>query len=149
MRIFGKSFFAQKRVQNCLVLTQDRRIIELGIDVVKGYMTDHQTRMAWLLNNMRMFRHFRTGGFFYGISEIDAEPLALTLTVKDNDKMTTAKADIIAVEEFYREIGGLSKDIRQQKIAEMITIVMLMFAVVTLVLIVFVIFSSGKVNFGF
>ena len=68
---------SKKRKQDCLLLTEDGRILDIKLSAVKEYVVEHKTAEAWGLFPDACIPERGTGKLFQVITERDCAPMSL------------------------------------------------------------------------
>jgi hypothetical protein len=77
MNMFGKFLPQNKRKQDCLLFTEDNRVLEVAPEALRGCVAEHKTQEAWELYPDYRIPKKGTNRLFQLISERDIAPLAL------------------------------------------------------------------------
>jgi hypothetical protein len=141
----------KKRKQNCLLLTEDSRILDIKLSVVKAYVVEHKTAEAWVLYPDSRIPERGTNHLFQVITERDAAPMSLNGQGKENSKRLKDTISKIAQENASAARANIQKKSQKNKYAETLQLLMIIFAITVGVLVIFGLFASGKLhmpNFG-
>jgi hypothetical protein len=148
--MFGISI-GKKRKQDCLLLTEDGRILDIKLPVVKGYVVEHKTGEAWGLYPDSRILEKNTHRLVQVITERDAAPISLNGQGKDNSKRLKEMISKIAQENASAARANIQKKSARSKYAETLQLLMIIFGIIIGVLVIFGLFATGKLhmpNFG-
>jgi hypothetical protein len=138
-----------KRKQDCLLLTEDGRVLEIAPAVVRGYVHERKTQEAWELYPDLRIPKRETNRLFQVITERDMAPLSLDGT---NDKKHAKRAQKglseIAQESVAEARANLQKNSLKSKSAETIQLLALILGVTVGILALVGLFMSGKLSIG-
>jgi hypothetical protein len=150
--MFGINLLGKKRKQSCLLLTEDGRILDIKLPVVKGYVVEHKTAEAWGLFPDSRIPERGTNRLFQVITERDCAPMSLNGQKSDKGNMRMKKdMSQIAQENAQAARAAIQKKSAKNKIAETLQLLAIIFGIVVCVLVVFGLISTGKLhlpNFG-
>lgn len=142
-------FKNNKRLQNCLVITEDDRIVESALQVEKkGYMVDHSTSEAWVLHPGSLIKKHGTSFSYALVDERDAAPIFL------NGRGPTRKdikdeIDTIAKEARKEAMYEIQRSQTKDKLAGIFRFTILMFTIMVVVCVMAALFMSGSINLPF
>ena len=143
-RFFG--FGGKRRKQRCLILTEDSRIVEESLPVIKGYVVSAKTQEAWELFPDSRIPERGTNHLFQVITERDCAPMSLDGQKQDNSKRLKETMSKIAQESASAARANIQKKALKNKFAETLQVLMIIFAVIIGVLVIFGLFATGKLN---
>jgi hypothetical protein len=138
----GKS----KRKQRCLVLTEDSRIVEESLPVIKGYVVSEKTAEAWGLFPDACIPERDTSNLYQVVTERDCAPMSLNghgHTLTKRLKSTISK---IAQENASAARAKIQKKSAKNKQAETLQILVIIFGITIAIVIIFGLFLSGRVH---
>jgi hypothetical protein len=146
----------KKRKQDCVLLTEDGRILELSLSVDRGYMADHKTEEAWELFPDCCIPKRGTNRLSLVITERDMAPMSLNgkeeeggeEAEKKRAKRAEEQLTQIAQESAAEARGGLQKKTLKSKTAETLQLLAIIFGITVCVLVLASLFMSGKLGFG-
>lgn len=141
----------KKRKQDCLLLTEDGRILDIKLSVVKGYVVEHKTGEAWALYPDSRIPEKGTNRLLQVITERDAAPISVDGQRKDNSKRLKDMISKIAQENASAARANIQKKSFKNKYAETLQLLLIIFAITVGVLVIFGLFATGKLhmpNFG-
>lgn len=75
--MFGRFLPQRKRKQDCLLFTEDNRVVDISPEALRGCVADHKTQEAWELYPDCRIPKRGTNRLFQVISERDIAPLSL------------------------------------------------------------------------
>lgn len=139
----------KKRKQNCLLLTEDGRMLDIVLPVVKGYVVEHKTAEAWGLFPDSCIPERGTKRSFQVITERDCAPMSLN--GQDNSKRMKRDISKIAQENASAARASIQKKSQHSKVAETVQLLAVIFGIFFCLLVLFGLLSSGKLhmpNFG-
>lgn len=145
--LFGKK---PKREQECKILSDDRRCVDELLVVEKGYMEAAETSEAWFLIPHWLIRMEETGKYVQLLTERNSIPIPLGLIFgndkqEDIEKLTDLKP--IARQKYREEKADIERKAGKNKwIASFITITAAAMATVVLLMVVIMLFQSGKLS---
>lgn len=143
MSVIGR-LFRQKRVQNCLILTEDGRIVTTELAVEKGYIVDHKTMEAWGLFPDSCVKRRGTAEVYQVMSERDSAPIPLDGA--GTPKLTEEIISKIAEEHADEALANVVKKSLKNKMADTLRTVILIFAVLVALMVVFGLVTTGKLK---
>ena len=136
--------FGKKRKQNCIILTEDGRIIEDTLPVVKGYVVDRKTQEAWTLFPGSLIPERGTGRVDLLVCERDAAPINVN---GDNPhKLTTETISAIASENADEALAQIHSKSLKNKLAGAIHIAVIAFSITICLMVIFGLISMGKLH---
>lgn len=138
----GKS----KRKQRCLVLTEDRRIVEESLPVIKGYVVSEKTLEAWGLYPDACISERGTNNLFQVITERDCAPMSLNGYGQGLSKRLKNTITKIAQENASAARAKIQKKSYKNKQAETLQILVLILGITISILLVFGLFLSGRIH---
>ena len=144
--MFGINLLSKKRKQDCLLLTEDGRILDISLRVVKGYVVEHKTAEAWELFPDSRIPEKGTNRLFQVITERDLAPMSLNGNKQDNTKRKKDMLTKIAQESASAARAALQKKSAKSKLAETVQLLAIIFGVTIGVLVIFGLFASGKLH---
>lgn len=136
--------FRAKRIQNCLILTEDGRIASSKLTVEKGYVVDHKTMEAWGLFPGSCVLRQGTNELYQIMSERDSAPIPLN--GEGSRKITEDIISRIAEENCDQELAQIVKKSIKNKMADTLRTVILVFAIVIVLMVVFGLITTGKLH---
>lgn len=142
-------FNRNKRKQDCLLLTEDGRVLEIAPAVVRGYVAEYKTQEAWELHPDLRIPKKNTNRPFQVITERDMAPLSLG---GRNDKQRAKRAQKglsqIAQESVSEARANLQKNSLKSKSAETIQLLAIILGITVGILALTGLFMSGKLSIG-
>lgn len=134
----------KKRQQLNLILTEDGRIVKESLPVIKGYVASHKTREAWGLHSDGMVREKSTGKVFQVVCERAVAPV----NVRGGGGLCKLGQTIneIAGENADEALAQVQKKSFRNKMADTLRTVVLIFAIAIVVMVVFGLISTGKLQ---
>jgi hypothetical protein len=136
----------KKRKQDCLLLTEDGRILDISLPVVKGYVVSEKTGEAWGLFPDSCIPIKGTKNSVLVISERDCAPMSLNGDGQGNSKRMKENMSKIAQENASAARAAIQKKTYKHKFMETLQLVALIFAVGIVVLAIFGLWASGKLH---
>ena len=136
----------KKRKQNCLLLTEDGRILDIKLSVVKSYIVEHKTAEAWGLFPDCCIPERGTGKLFQVITERDCAPMSLNSSKGENSKRMKRDISKIAQENASAARASIQKKSQSNKIAETLQILAIIFGIFFCLLVLFGLLTSGKLH---
>ena len=135
----------KKRKQDCLLLTEDGRILEISLPVVRGYVAEQKTQEAWGLYPDYRIPKRGTNRLAQVITERDMAPMSLN---GDKHQAKRAKVELskIAQESASEARANVQKKSLKSKTAETLQLLLIILAVTVGVLVLFGLFMSGKLH---
>lgn len=140
--MFGK----KKRNQNCLLLTEDGRILDISLPADKGYVVSEKTGEAWGLNPDSCIPERGTNKLFLVMTERDCVPMSLNGKGQQGGKRDEDMISKIAQEHASEARANVQKKPQKSKFFDTLQWLLLIFAITIAVLVVFGLFASGKLN---
>jgi len=138
-------FSLKRRLQQCLVLTEDDRIVESALSVEKGYMVDHNTSEAWTLHPGSMVRKRGADKSFALVDERDAASISLN-GLGPNKKALNETINIIAKEARKEAQYKIQRNQAKDKLASAFKFVLILAAVMTAMVTIAALFFSGNLS---
>jgi hypothetical protein len=135
---------SKKRRQNCLLLTEDGRILNIAHPVVKGYVVSDKTAEAWGLIPDSCIQERGTKKLYQVITERDCAPVSLNGKNNSSDMKTMMSK--IAQEHASDARADIQRKSLKNKYHETLLLMLLIFAITIGVLVVFGLFASGKLH---
>lgn len=135
--------FKAKRVQSCLILTEDGRLVTSQLKVEKGYIVDHKTMEAWGLFPDCVPKK-GTNELYQIMCERDAAPISLD--GEGSRKLTEDLINKIAEENCDQELAQIVKKSIRNRMLDTLRTVILIFAVLIVVMVVFGLVTTGKLH---
>ncbi len=139
----GKS----KRKQRCLVLTEDGRIVEENLPVIKGYVVSEKTAEAWGLYPDACVPERGTNNLYQVTTERDCAPMSLNGHSQSLGKRLKATMKKIAQENAAAARAKIQKKSYRNKQAETLQILAIILGITVAVVVVFGLFLSGRLSF--
>lgn len=136
----------KKRKQNCLLLTEDGRILHISLPVVKGYVVEHKTAEAWGLYPDSRIPEKGTNHLYQILTERDAAPMSLNGQKQDYSKRLKETISKIAQENASAARAAIQKKSLKNKTAETLQLLAIIFGITICVLVIFGLFSTGKLH---
>jgi len=136
--------FKAKRVQSCLILTEDGRIVTSQLKVEKGYIVDHKTMEGWGLFPDSCVLKKGTNELYQLMCERDAVPIPLN--GEGSRKLTEDIINKIAEENCDQELAQIVKKSIRNRLLDTLRTVILIFAVLIVVMVVFGLVTTGKLQ---
>jgi hypothetical protein len=123
--ILGFTFKKNKtkaRSQMCLIITDDKRIVDREIPVRIGCCVDDNLCSGWLLDGSNQMQNEETGDWCQILSERSTTPVCINnkCTVVDDDKTTKAPSlaklvDSLFHESWVNDLVTMARDNRDEK----------------------------------
>jgi len=135
----------KKRKEDCLLLTEDSRILEIVLSVEKGYAVEHKTREAWGLFPDSCIAERGTKKSFQVITERDCAPMSLN-GGGDNSKLMKDALSKIAQEKASEARSNVQRKSLKSKTTETLLLLAIIFGVVIGMVVIFGLFASGKLH---
>ena len=134
------------RQQNLLVLTEDQRIAVERLPVEKGCVVGHDTQEAWVLSFDSLAPKRGTDITYLVVGERETAPICLNGNGKEKQKSTTKLVEAIAAESREEAHFNLKKKEKKDKAADILQILILGFALVTVVVIIAALLTTGDLK---
>lgn len=96
MSILGFLFGGGARKQHCVIYTEDGRIVEEDLDVLKGFAVNHQKMEAYILDSDNQIKDRKTNVVTQVLAERSSAPI--TIRGIENKKMNEDTIKTIAIE---------------------------------------------------
>ena len=138
------SLFKQKRVQNCLILTEDGRIVRSSLPVRKGHVLDDSTEEAWGLFSGALIPDKRTGKLFLLLNERSSIPMCLNGNLS---KFKQATLSAIAAESADEALNKIQKGGIKNLMAKALTTAIISLSICICIVVIFGLMSAGKLSF--
>ena len=135
-----------KRKQRCLVLTEDGRIVEESLPVIKGYVVSEKTAEAWGLYPDACIPERGTNNLVQVITERDCAPMSLNGHAHGLSKRLKTTISKIAQENASAARAKIQKKSYKNKQAETLQILVIILGITVSILLVFGLFLSGKLS---
>lgn len=139
---------SKKRNQNCLLLTEDGRILDIKLSVVKRYVVEHKTAEAWGLFPDACIPERGTNRLFQVITERDCAPLSLNGHNENYSNRMKKEMSRIAQENAEADRANIQRKSQQSKMAETVQLLAIIFGIFFCLLILVWVISSGKLGGG-
>ncbi|MBA7598134.1 hypothetical protein ES703_05144 [subsurface metagenome] len=136
--------FKQKRVQNCLVLTEDGRIVRSSLPVRKGHVLDDSTEEAWGLFSGALIPDKRTGKLFLLLNERSSIPMCLNGNLS---KFKQATLSAIAAESADEALNKIQKGGIKNLLAKALSLSIISLSICICIIVIFGLISAGKLSF--
>lgn len=133
-----------KRKQNCLLLTEDDRMLDIKLDVVKEYVADHKTTEAWGLIPDACIQERGTNKSFLVITERDCAPVSLN--GQNYSKKMKSIMSQIAQENASAARASIQRKAQKNKVAETLQLLAIIFGIFLCLLVLLGLFTSGKLH---
>jgi hypothetical protein len=143
--VFGIQI-GKKRKQNCLLLTEDGRVLNITLPVVKGYIVSEKTGEAWELFPDSHIPEKSTSRLFQVITERDCAPLSLDGHKQGDNKRQKEGMTKIAQENASAARANIWKKSVKNKFAEALLLIAIIFGIVIGMVVIFGLFASGKLH---
>jgi hypothetical protein len=137
----------KKRKQECLLLTEDGRILDISLSVVKGYVVEHKTSEAWGLFPDSRIPERDTNHLYQVITERDCAPMSLNgHKAQDYSKRMKDTISKIAQENASAARANIQKKSVKNKMAETLQLLAIIFGITIGLLVIFGLLASGKLH---
>lgn len=146
MNMFGFKFGTKKRKQDCLLLTEDGRILEISPPAIKGCVVEHKTSEAWGLYPDSRIPKRGTNRLFQVLTERDAAPMSLDGNQQKYSQRLKEAISQIAQENASAARADLQKKSQKNKTAETLHMLLLILGITVGVVAIFGLFVSGKLH---
>jgi hypothetical protein len=143
-KLFGLG--GKKRQQSCLILTEDDRVVLEPLPVIKGYAVNHKTHEAWGLHSDGMVPERGTGKIVLVVSERAVAPVAIRGQGKNGLCKLGQSVSAIASESADEALAQVHKKSFRNKLADTLRLVVIIFAVTVVVIVVFSLITTGKLQ---
>lgn len=143
--MFGLKWPGKKRMQRNLLLTEDSRILDVSMPVVKGYVVSDGTAEAWGLFPDSRIPERGTDHLYQVITERDAAPMSLN--GGDNSKRLKETLSQVAQERASQARADVQKDSAKSKLTGTLQLLLIILSITVGVVVIFGLFMSGKVSF--
>jgi len=144
MVMLNNIFKRNKRQQNCLILTEDGRIVDTALPVEKGYIVDHKTMEAWGLFPDCCIPQEGGKSLFQVMCERDATPIPVSGNT--SNKITQKIVSQIAEEHVDQSLAHIARKSLKNKMADTLRTVILIFAILVAGMVVFGLVTTGKLH---
>lgn len=138
----GKS----KRKQNLLVLTEDGRIVEESLPVLKGYVVSEKTVEAWELDPSSCIPERGTNNLYQVVTERDWAPMSLDGHGQNLKKRQKNILSQIAQENASAARDKIQKKSYRNKQAEALQLLVIVLGITVAIVVIFGLFLSGKLS---
>lgn len=128
-----------------MLLTEDGRILDLSMKVVKGYVVEDKTLEAWGLFPDLLVPDRETGKPCLIISERDLTPMALG-KARVKHTIATAQIEKIAEQSADADIAKQEAKSFKNKIADALGTIAIIFAITVCIIVIFGLISTGKLH---
>ena len=139
--LFG--LLKQKKVQNCLVLTEDGRIVRSSLPVRKGHVLDDSTEEAWGLFSGALIPEKKSGRLFLLLNERSAIPMCLNGNLS---KFKQATLTAIAAESADEALNKIQKGGVKTLLAKALSTAIILFSICVCIIVIFGLISAGKLS---
>lgn len=139
--LFG--LLRQKKVQNCLVLTEDGRIVRLSLPVRKGHVLDNATEEAWGLFSGALIPEKKSGKLFLLLNERSSIPMCLN---GNPAKLKQATLSAIAAESADEALNKIQKGDIKNLLAKALSTAIIAFSICICIIVTFGLISAGKLS---
>lgn len=143
-KLFGLG--GKKRQQNLLILTEDGRIVLESVPVIKGYAANHKTHEAWGLHSDGMVPERGTSKIVQVVCERAVAPIAIRGQGKNGLCKLGQTVSAIAEESADEALAQVHKKSFRNKLADTLRLVVLIFAITVVVVLVFSLITTGKLQ---
>jgi hypothetical protein len=150
MGMFGNIFPQKKRKQDCLLFTEDNRVIEITPEALRGCVAEHKTQEAWELYPDYRIPKRGTNRLFQLVSERDIAPLSLNGngSGKKGEARKKKTCSQIAQDSASEARTNPSKQQNQENKAANTAQVLAIILGVTVCIMALVGFLTGQLNIG-
>ena len=137
---------SKKRTQNCLLLTEDSRILDIKEPVVKGYVVDHKTAEAWGFFPDSCIPERGTNRLYEVITERDCAPVSLNGNTENYSTRMKKEMSRIAQENAEADRASIQRKSQHNKMLETIQLLAIIFGIFFCLLVLIWVISSGGIH---
>jgi hypothetical protein len=131
-----------KRIQPALITTEDGRIVEIQLEVEKGYMVHHASKQAWGLSPNLLVRKKGTSIMYAILDERDAAPLVIE-GKKISRKNLNENIHLIATEARKQTQYEVQQKQNKDRMAKAMTLAITCCAICVVLVVVVSMFTGG------
>jgi hypothetical protein len=142
-------FTKAKRIQRCLLATEDGRVISTSMPVELGYMVDEKALEAWLLHPDTVVRKRGTNDYYAIVDERDAAPQLLGVKAKDARDKFKASINDIAQNARRQACYRAHRDLMKDKWADLLRFMVTAGGCLVAITILAALFTSGRLSMPF